>query len=46
MNIFNERIEEDSVGTPEQVIYVIFKTVTDNTDTLRYGAGENAEQFF
>lgn len=45
MGTFEKMMDPETISTPELVADVIFEAATDGTDTLRYRAGADAEQF-
>ena len=44
MNTFQSMINEDTMSSADQIADVIFNAATDGTSTLRYRAGQDAEQ--
>lgn len=44
MGTFENMMNPDTMSSPEQIADVIFTAATDNTNTLRYRAGADAEQ--
>ena len=44
MEAFGKAFEADTVSTPEVIADVIFTAATDETNTIRYRAGEDAKQ--
>ncbi|GEQ85004.1 short-chain dehydrogenase/reductase [Patiriisocius marinistellae] len=44
MKSFEDLMDPDSMSSPEQIADVIFTAATDNSNTLRYRAGADAEQ--
>ncbi len=45
METFQKMMDPESISTPALIADVIYKAATDGTDTLRYRAGADAEQF-
>lgn len=45
MGVFEHMMKPEAMSTPELVADIIFEAATDETDTLRYRAGADAEQF-
>ncbi|WP_027391447.1 SDR family oxidoreductase [Aquimarina latercula] len=44
MEAFGKAFDADTISTPDVIANVIFTAATDNTETLRYRAGEDAKQ--